>query len=269
MKFLNYCDWWSRRNAPLVIDNAEATFTTSALPGVGVMKAFRALSHPGDTEAMKAELLFQVYVQWLHKSGWTWAGGGSCGSPLVLDNPPGEKECQAFAVGLKTLMIAPWPFGLGIAEAGVTVTPYSGPLLGGSKVGFVSLHPTAGVLNLKPNVTRGGIVDDDLGNQGLYRWDNHKVVLYGGKYFDPSYGCQYLTLADMAYQTVVGFGLTGGAAPATYDAWDLAADNDQTGNYYLVCRSALGRQYHLKVRKLSLRPSITQWYDGPVAAVVG
>ncbi len=269
MKFLNYCDWWSRRNAPLVIDDAEQTFNTSPLPGIAVMKAFRQLSRTGDTEAMKVELLFKTYVEWLHDSGWTWAGGGSCGSPLVLDTAPQSKECQAFAVGLKTLMIAPWPFGLGIAEAGVTVTPFSGPLLNGSKVGFISRHPKAGVLNLKPNVTRGGIVDDDLGNQGLYRWDNHKVVSYGGKYLDPSYGCQYLTLPDMIYLTIVGFGITGGTTPATYAAWDLGADNDETGNYYLVCQSGPGRQYHLKVRKLSLRPSTLQWYDGPVAAVVG
>jgi len=164
------------------------------------------------------------------------------------------------------LMIAPPPFGLGIPIADVEVKTFVGKLVRGNKVGFVAHHPTDSVLALPPNVVSGGIVDDAL-SPGFYKWENHKVVAYGGKLFDPSYGCQYENLEDMVYLEVEDYGITG-SGPVDFLRWDSEADNDETGKYYLKCKSRQNRTYYFKVRKASLRKVAAKIeYEGPFAAL--
>jgi hypothetical protein len=263
MKFLNYCDLWNRKAMPYTIDDAESSFNKSPLPGVKVMKSLRQVLKTTDSQAIKVELLFKTYVEFLHDSGWRWSGFGSCGTPLVLDTAPQDKECQAFAVGLMQLMIAPWPFGIGLPVAEVNMRTYIGPLLGTNKAGFVARHPKHGVLGLKPNITREGMIDDVFTTMSFYRWQNHKVIEYGAKYFDPSYGCQYTEQSEMACMKTVGYGITGSAQPTDFTRWDNDSDTDETGNFYLECEAANARRYRLKIRKASLRADSV--YEGPFA----
>lgn len=262
MRFVSYCDIWDRRSALTPIDN-RGDFKTSALPGAAIMRSVQAFVKPEDSEAMKVEALFQKYVVYLHmQSGWTWGPGGACRSPLFLDTKgPLAKECGAYAAGMAGLMITPEPFGLGIAATQVSVEEYS-PFLGTERVGFVSRHPSIGVLGLLPNIYRAELNDAKLGeNTGFYRWRNHKVVRYGGKLFDPTYGCQYEQLTDMAFLTITGFGIEGAETPSTFLRWDNEADDDETGNYFLLGKTSTNVTFRVKKRKRSLCAGFE--YDGP------
>jgi hypothetical protein len=128
-KFLNYCDLWNRKAMPYTIDDAESSFNKSPLPGVKVMKSLRQVLKTNASQAIKMELLFKTKVEFLHDSGWRWTRFGLCGTPLLLDTAPQDQECQAFAVELMQLRIAPWPFGIGLPVAEVNMRTYIGPLL--------------------------------------------------------------------------------------------------------------------------------------------
>jgi hypothetical protein len=66
VKFLNYCDLWNRKAMPYTIDDAESSFNKSPLPGVKVMKTLRQVLKTTDSQAIKVELLFKTYVEFLH-----------------------------------------------------------------------------------------------------------------------------------------------------------------------------------------------------------
>lgn len=127
--------------------------------------------------------LFKAFTTYVHTGGYTWNGsaGGGIGSPL-LDGEKSTGECLMFARALSILAYAPKPYGLALNRDDAPFTSYTGL----NKKGFVSAHNT--VLNLAANVN----------GQPLYLWENHKVLAYQGRYYDPSYNKIYDDLRDMA-----------------------------------------------------------------------
>ena len=95
--------------------------------------------------------------------------------------------------------------------------------LGGVRhgLGFYSSHPTAGVLNLKPDIRKPIVnlryaVHDEFFKDMLLQhylkpssvlpiknWDNHKTVKMNGMYYDPSYGRIYKNESDMQLFEVI------------------------------------------------------------------
>ncbi len=216
--------------------------------------------------AMKVEGLFMVYVEYSRRHDWKWSGSGPCGSPKILDAAQPPLECQAFAVGLLALMITQPPFGLGVPPQEAEVKTYVGKLVNGNKVGFVAQHPNGGVLSLPPNVHSGPRVDESLPS-GFYKWENHKVVAYGGRFYDPSYGCQYENLADMVCLEIEEYGISGSGA-VDYQFWDSKADTDETKSCYLKCKSRQNRTYYFKVWPNSRRVTAGKAeFEGPLASL--
>jgi hypothetical protein len=88
-------------------------------------------------------------------------------------------------------------------------------------------------------------------------------VGYNGKFFDPTYGCQYENLTDMAFLTITGFGIEGAdPQPTLFAKWDNEADNDSTGKYFLRGKTSDNVDYRLNVRKVS--DTASYLYDGPI-----
>ncbi|HEV3331576.1 MAG TPA: hypothetical protein VG096_11375 [Bryobacteraceae bacterium] len=263
LTFTNYNSLWDYRTTDYKIKNAGTAFAGSNLPGVAIMKSLQALLRPGDTTDMKVEGLFRVYVEYSRSHNWKWSGGGACGTPKILDAVQPPLECQAFAVGLMMLMIAKPPFGLGIPIADVDRPTFVGDLVKANKVGFVAHHPSDGVLDLPPNVHALKV---DTLTPGYYVWANHKVVSYGGKFFDPSYGCQYAKLADMVYLKIDDFGIQG-EENVDYKAWESRASTDEEGKCYLKC-SSQNKTYYFKVHPATTRSVAGKLeYDGPFTAL--
>lgn len=122
---------------------------------------------------------------------WNGSAGGTGGYPL-LDGPKVIGECAMFAKAFQILAYSPAPYGLGLNKNEMSLTSYSGP----AKKGFVSAHSADGVVKLRPNVQ----------GQALYFWNNHKVILYRGVYYDVMYGVTYARLQDMALYSVMDDG---------------------------------------------------------------
>src|ERR1700728_3582114 len=112
------------------------------------------------------------------------AGHGSAGSgvPGLCCRADAAEDC-AVAVRYRTSRGGGQHAYLHRSPSGI------GPLLGTNRAGFVARRPKNGVLGLKPNITRDGMIDDLFTTMSSSRWQNHKVIEYGGEYFDPSYGC--------------------------------------------------------------------------------
>jgi hypothetical protein len=265
-KWMNYMAMWQTQEFVVPTDAATA-FRDSTLPGVKIMKRLAKLSHPHDDIAVKVQLLFRCFVEYSREeANWTWVGAGSCGTATVLDNNTQSVECQAFAVGLRALMIFPAPFGLGINkdECAVKVLVKK---LGVWDCGFISRHPIDGVLGLRPNIRTPDHIDGTLFPGGYYLWDNHKVVLYKGIYYDPAYGRQYADMAQMIALTVEDYGKEDAPKPDTGDRWDAAIRTDQTGQYFLRCR-ARGHDYKLRALKV-VEHGEGYRYSGPFPVIKG
>jgi hypothetical protein len=122
------------------------------------------------------------------------------------------------------------------------------------------------VLSLVPNVHGGPRLDESLPS-GLYKWENHKVVAYGGKFYDPSYGCQYENLADMVCLEIEEYGISG-SGPVDFQFWDSKADTDEAKSCYLKCKSRQNRTYYFKVWPNSQRVTAGKAeFEGPLASL--
>jgi hypothetical protein len=154
----------------------------ATLPGKKIMSA-------GPT-TFKA--LFDAFVDYIHTSGngLTWAGsGGGGGGTGLIDGDKTTGECAMFAKSLQVLAYAPSPYGLGVSQTDVDYVNYTGRYGNG----FISNHPLAGLVRLRPNVA----------NQELYLWSNHKIVSYQGTFWDPMYKTTYKTKDQMALYHIV------------------------------------------------------------------
>ncbi len=124
------------------------------------------------------------FHQYLVQSGWQWAPG-IAGNSLrrgaeLLDGTANQGECGYVANALAYLINAPAPYGFGVG--GAEVFRYTGS----KHKGFIS--PLANALpGLQPNINLpvGGTLN------GYYFWDNHKVVKFNGRYYDPCYNTVY------------------------------------------------------------------------------
>jgi len=154
------------------------------LPGVKVMN-----SVPKPTNFAQ---LFTAFVTYIHApgNGCAWNGSAPGGSAVkMLDGDTKSSECATFANAFMMLAWAPPPYGLGLPKAQLSFESYSGRY----KLGFVSTHPTIGVMKLLPNVA----------NQQLYFWANHKVINYQNRYHDVMYNTSYAQKEDMALYHVM------------------------------------------------------------------
>lgn len=148
--------------------------------------------------------LFTSFCNYFHIPGnWTWNGGaGTPSSQSILDGDAKTGQCVALARALRMLAEAAPPYGLGLAGVG---DPYvQGRYTGQTAQGFISDHPgNPGVLGLRANIfTIGDIRFCPRGQ--LYAWDDHKVVPYNGRFYDPSYRHVLNTLPEMAAYQVTG-----------------------------------------------------------------
>lgn len=154
------------------------------LPGVKIMKTV------GPPAGFKQ--LFDAFAAYIHQpaSNFTWNGSAPGGSAYkLLDGDTNSTECATYANAFMMLCWAPKPYGLGLSKAEFSLTSYSGE----SKKGFVSNHPTVGVIRLLPNVA----------GQALYFWANHKVIAYQGRFHDVMYKTSYANKEDMAVYQVM------------------------------------------------------------------
>ena len=87
---------------------------------------------------------------------------------------------------------------------------------------------------------------------GFYKWENHKVVAYGGKFYDPSYGCQYENLADMVCLEIEEYGISGSGA-VDYQFWDSKADTD--ADEELLPEMQIEAEPHLLFQSLAEQPA--------------
>jgi hypothetical protein len=130
--------------------------------------------------------------------GWTWDPNVGGRSPengrQLLDRQIaaiGRGECGWLAHALNELLAAPAPYGFGVVGA-VTQT------YDGNGEGFVSPH--AGVVhNLPANISQ----QNGVTLSQSYKWGDHVVVSYLGRYWDPSYNTSYANLQGMASHLIV------------------------------------------------------------------
>ncbi|HBO1217802.1 TPA: hypothetical protein L4E92_005186 [Pseudomonas aeruginosa] len=167
-------------------------FTEKQPPENSLGARFLATLKKDDISPENIESLSNDFHDFLKKEGWTWApmvGGNnlSAGAKL-LDGDLKSGECATPAHALAYLIKAAPPYGFGL-EGEATVKTFTGS----QGKGFISKHDTP-LPGLSSNIKRmqGGVVD------GFYFWENHKVVEYGGKFYDPNYRKSYIQLADMA-----------------------------------------------------------------------
>lgn len=131
------------------------------------------------------------FHQWLANRNWVWdpavPGNSFLAGARLLDGTVTRGECGFPANALAYMINAPQPYGFGVG--GAVVVTYSGA----NGQGFIANHANA-LPGPQPNITRpqGGPLP------GYYYWDNHKVVQFGGQYYDPNYNAVYAMPAGMA-----------------------------------------------------------------------
>jgi hypothetical protein len=165
-----------------------------AIAAVGGADGLRGLTGQKIMSAkpMNFQQLFDAYVRYIRNpsNGLTWNGSARGGSGYVmLDNDLTTGECAMFVTAFSILCWAPPPYGLGLPKGEFELPSYTGR----DKKGFVSRHPAAGIVGLRPNV-RG---------QELYVWDNHKVVKYQNRYWDVMYNTSYAAMSEMALHHIM------------------------------------------------------------------
>lgn len=145
------------------------------------------------TPANNMALLNTRFHQFLTNRGWRWepavAGASYNAGARLLDGTVTQGECGYPAFALAYIIQAPPPYGFGMGVGSAAVVTYSGA----HNNGFISNHANA-LPGPQPNITRpaGGAL------AGFYYWDNHKVVQYGGQFYDPNYNAIYAAPAGMA-----------------------------------------------------------------------
>jgi len=174
---------------------ASANVTYSALDlaktvGGKVMQAVssRNLVARGVISEDNMKLLMVNFRHQLKATGWKWfpPTAGRDGAK-VLDGDVHEGECAFLAKAFELLLNLPDPAGCQVTTAAEMVS-----YTGAEKVGFIADHPGP-EFGLLHNTTL--TVDN---HRKSYNWDNHKVVKYGGKFYDVCYNKVYSDLADMA-----------------------------------------------------------------------
>ncbi|HEV2394257.1 MAG TPA: hypothetical protein VG146_18045 [Verrucomicrobiae bacterium] len=164
------------------------------------------------------EITHEFYEQ-LMAFNWKWTPSRSCGdlkkAAAILDGDMYHAECQAAANAFKLLLETKAPYGFGLAdvklkvyvgEKAMTGAEANGPTgeharrAPNSNGGFYSMHPLAGVHGLKPNVF--DVQTNKLAP--VYAWTDHKVVEYGGRFYDVCYDAIYGQAVDMAIALTLG-----------------------------------------------------------------
>ncbi|MGH9584531.1 MAG: hypothetical protein ACRD4O_16530 [Bryobacteraceae bacterium] len=261
-----YCSAWDYRTSDCTIQNGTNQFSASMLPGAKIMRELQRILTPSDTEAMRVEGLYRTFVEYSRRENWMWSPATACTTPKLLDSKTTAAECAAFAAGFMSLALTPAPFGLGADRRNFQMVTYTGEKVSGKGAGFVSFHATPDCLGLAPNVyTKGGTkLDEVLFGRIFYLWANHKVVKYIDKYFDPTYGCQYVQEEDMAALKITGWRILGKDAPAmTSDDFDSAAMSDKAGASILAARTKANRTYYFRITPETLRAGRGMQWEGP------
>ena len=163
------------------------------------------------------QYLFYKFIEMM-QNNWTWDGTVNFDLETlgeVLDGDRSKGECALLAGALLALWRWPKPFGL--EKKGGVLRRYGGA----HGLGFYSLHPIAGVLNLKPDVRKPienlrEAIHEELFKSMLLEhylkpssvlpiknWDNHKTVKINGMYYDPSYGRIYKNEKEMQLFEVI------------------------------------------------------------------
>ena len=252
------------------ISDAEGDFAKSQLPGARIKRSLNEVTRKGDKPRQSIELLFMVFTEQSRRFDWGWLPATACRSAKLLDGEITGAECAAFATGMYCLARAPHPFGLGVSDGdgtgnSVKIETYTGEKLAGAGPGFVSFHPSNGVLGLLPNVHTqvGAMLPGRFRNRSFYMWKDHKVVRYENHLFDPTYGCQYEALPDMACLQIVDWEVLGGAKPATLDQFDDQGPGDAEGRHLYICKdSASDARYYIRISPSALQAS-EKTYQGP------
>jgi hypothetical protein len=134
--------------------------------------------------------------------GWTWNPNIGCRSGAVarglldlgIAAAGREGECGFLAHALNELLAAPPPYGFGVV--GATTATYDGTA-NDTGMGFIANH--AGIWhNLPANMSQPA----GAALSALYKWGDHVVVNYLGRYWDPSYNTSYANLQGMAVYVV-------------------------------------------------------------------
>lgn len=211
--------------APNVRNNAERELFNCA-GGRTMLKANRNNWTPNNNMAQIVNELHQQLIIW---SNWVWdpSVAGSDGRS-VLDGTRTSGECQFLAAALKGLLVALPPFGFGVNPALLNVVTYNGE----SGDGFIARHDVrpGGWFGLTPNVYhQNGMVF-----RNLYMWADHKVLQYGGRYWDVCYNTSYNNLVDMACVRLGALTsrFANGAITGEYPG--LSATPNLTGEYRLT-----------------------------------
>ena len=147
---------------------------------------------------------------------WTWKGALGVRvlseGTAFLDSKANSGECATLAFGLKILILAPKPYGLGLGGGFANADEHDCPVKvetyeGANGLGFFANHQGT------PLGVSANVYSPQGQQRNYYYWDNHKVVGYTytdqsnhtttTKYFDPNYGTSqgdgaYDHLADMA-----------------------------------------------------------------------
>jgi hypothetical protein len=260
----SYGSAYQYKGVDYTIVNAESQYATMGLPGVAIIKAFKRIIRSTDTLAMKVEGLWMVFVEKSRDLDWKWYPTTACSVPDLLDAKKTQAECGTFAAGFLCLATTKAPFGLGIDPGTVTYVEYQGEKAGDAKPGLIAFHPRNGCLGLLPNVYTpvGAVLDENLNGHCFYHWGNHKVVEYGDKVYDPTYGVQYAHKEDMAAMDIVGWEVLGGGK-VDMDAFFNAAKTDNVGKCLLHAKTKADRIYDFRATPLHLRAGVTMRWDGP------
>jgi hypothetical protein len=173
--------------------------------------------------------LFRAYID-AYQNIWTWNPGPKTPSGGdVLDGVGAYGQCASFVRGLHLLATAPKPYGLDLGNQ-VEIVRYNGFL----NSGFVSPH----------NGTHFGLHSNVLAPGGttfapLYYWDNHFVIKYQGRFFDPSYDEEYSSLDEMAT-----YELKPGTIQRGTDTYEAAQDKMSKVVYFKQRPGQLGNRKH-------------------------
>lgn len=137
---------------------------------------------------------FNAFTTVFTDGQFRWVGSQGINNTRVMETLDGDRnsgECAILAKAFWLLWSAPRPFGLG--KTGMTFISFDH---GDAENGFISPHPPGGIRALGPNILHPHGGDGDPRNC-LYSWGNHKVLLYNGTYYDPTYRATYQDTREM------------------------------------------------------------------------
>lgn len=123
-----------------------------------------------------------------------WIGSQGFSPTRVMETLDGDRtsgECAILANAFWALWACPKPFGLG--KTGALLVDFNND---DEDDGFISPHPPGGIRTLGPNIVHPFGELGDARNC-LYAWGNHKVISFGGRFYDPSYRTIYDDTSEM------------------------------------------------------------------------